>query len=163
TLVFTPGDGGYRVDNQPLRWDPDFGAEIRSAESELHNFAFPFSAKEWKSLSIGVAGNIRFGPPRAQETAGVSIGPFDHLRLAARALVNTAPAICVFFNPRMAGTRSLKELPDRVIVTWSLSEPAGNIQDFTWTPTVNRFQTVLHRDGKIEMSYESLAARDAIV
>ena len=163
TLTFTPETGGYRLENQPLRWDPDFGAEIRSAESEIQNFAFPFSGKEWKSLSVGLTGNLRFGPPRAQESAGVSIGRFDQLRAAARSLVNTVPAICVFFKPRMNGTRYLKQLSDRVLVTWTLSEPAGNIQDFTWTPTVNRFQTVLHRDGRVEMSYEQLAARDAIV
>ena len=57
----------------------------------------------------------------------------------------------------------MKELPDRVVVTWDLTEPYGNIQDFTWFKTVNRFQAVLHRDGSIDMSYKELAAKDAIV
>ena len=57
----------------------------------------------------------------------------------------------------------MKELPDRVVVTWDLTEPFGNIQDFTWFKTINRFQAVLHRDGSIEMSYKELAAKDAIV
>jgi hypothetical protein len=35
--------------------------------------------------------------------------------------------------------------------------------DFAWTRTINRFQAVLHRDGSIEMSYQELAAEDAIV
>jgi hypothetical protein len=106
---------------------------------------------------VGVTGNIRFGGD-----SGVSIGRFDQLRTAARALVNTVPAICVFFKPRMSGTRYSKELPGRVVVTWILTEPAGNIQDVTWTPTVNRFQTVLRRDGTVEMSYEQVAAREAL-
>ncbi len=66
-------------------------------------------------------------------------------------------------KPRMSGTRYVKELSDRVVITWSLTEPAAGIQDFTWVPTVNRFQAVLHKDGTIEMSYEQLAAKDAIV
>jgi len=57
----------------------------------------------------------------------------------------------------------VKELKDRVVITWDLTEPLGNIQDFTWFKTVNRFQAVLHQDGQIEMSYQELAAKDAIV
>src|SRR6185437_10651127 len=36
-------------------------------------------------------------------------------------------------------------------------------QDFTWSKTTNRFQAVLKRDGEIDISYEKLAAKDAIV
>ena len=43
----------------------------------------------------------------------------------------------------MSGPHYVKELPDRVIVTWDVTEPFGNIQDFTWVKTVNRFQAVL--------------------
>jgi hypothetical protein len=78
-------------------------------------------------------------------------------------LINTGPAICVFLKTRMSGHRYFKELADRVIITWDVTEPYGGIQDFTWTPTVNRFQLVLHADGSIEMSYQQVAARDAIV
>jgi hypothetical protein len=52
----------------------------------------------------------------------------------------------------MSGDRYVKELPDRVAVTWDVTEPYGNIQDFTWTKTINRFQAVLHKDGAIEVS-----------
>src|SRR5262249_17313151 len=82
---------------------------------------------------------------------------------AARRLIHTAPAICVFFKPRMSGMRYLKEMDNQVVITWSLSEPAGNIQDFTWTPTVNRFQAILRRDGSIQMSWNEIAAKDGIV
>jgi hypothetical protein len=57
----------------------------------------------------------------------------------------------------------VKELADRVVITWDLTEPFGNIQDFTWFKTVNRFQAVLHQDGSIQMSYKELVAKDAIV
>ena len=73
------------------------------------------------------------------------------------------PAISVFFKPRMSGTRYLKELDDRAVITWSLTEPFGGVQDMSWYPTVNRFQAVLQKDGTIEMSYEDVAAKDAIV
>src|SRR5262249_33526313 len=76
---------------------------------------------------------------------------------------NTVPAICVFLKPRLTGARYLKELADRTVITWDLTEPWGNIQDFTWTKTSNRFQAVLFQDGTIEMSYQQVAAKDAIV
>src|SRR5258708_30816576 len=65
-------------------------------------------------------------PPRS------TLFPYTTLfRSAARSLINTVPAICVFFKPRMSGARYVKELADRVTITWELTEPAGNIQDFT--------------------------------
>ncbi len=172
TLRFTPEGAGFRVENRALEWDSEFGEQLSGAEVALHKFKFPFSGSKWDSFSVGVTGSIRFGaPPQGDRggvapepvSGGVSIGRFDQLQDAARNLVNTAPAICVFFKPRMRGQRFVKEMDDRVVITWSVSEPAGNIQDFTWTPTVNRFQAVLRRDGTIGMSYEDLAAKDAIV
>jgi hypothetical protein len=173
-LRFTPAGDGYRVENLPQQWDPDFGRQIENPRVALHNFSFPFSGKNWDAFTVGVTGSIRFGeadnapgfafggePPRDQ--GGVSIGRFDPLSEAAGHLVNTVPAICVFFKPRMSGDRYLKELADRVVVTWDVTEPYGNIQDFTWTKTINRFQVVLHKDGAIEFSYDQLAAKDAIV
>src|SRR5947207_10524565 len=176
TLRFTLGSGGYRVENFPLRWDADFGQALSRHQVALHNFSFPFSGKTWNSFSVGVTGSIRFTPesnapaddagpgfgPRGDE-GGVSIGRFDPLTEGAASMVNTLPAICVFLKPRLYGTRYAKELDDRVVVTWDVTEPWGNIQDFTWTKTINRFQAVLHKDGTIEMSYDQLAAQDAIV
>jgi hypothetical protein len=170
TLRFTPEGNGYRAENLTLQWDPEFGAEITNPQVSLRNFAFPYSGKSWDALSVGTTGSVSFGPPQNNPAAGpagrgggVSIGRFDQLQDAARRLINTVPALCVFFKPRMSGTRYVKELPDRVVITWSLTEPFGNIQDFTWTPTVNRFQAVLRKDGTIEMSYDQVTAKDAIV
>jgi hypothetical protein len=175
TLRFTPGSAGYRVENLPLRWDGDFGQPLSGHQVALHNFFFPFSGKTWNSFSVGITGSIRFTPENStpangaapgfgpRDEGGVSIGRFDPLTGGAATLVNTVPAICVFFKPRMSGKRYIKELQDRVVVTWDVTEPWGNIQDFTWAKTVNRFQAVLHKDGAIEMSYEQLAAKDAII
>ena len=166
TLRFTPEGMGYRAENVALKWDAEFGTAVTSPQVPLRNFAFPFSGKTWDSLSVGMTGSISFGAaPSGQGNrgGGVSIDRFAQLQQAAPKLINTVPAICVFFKPRMSGTRYVKELSDRVVVTWSLTEPVGNIQDFTWTPTVNRFQAVLWKDGTIEMSYDDVAAKDAIV
>src|SRR5207244_4387178 len=121
--------------------------------------------KNWDSFSVGMTGSISFGAIQggAGRGGGVVIDRFAQLQEAARTLVNTVPALCVFFKPRMSGTRYVKELADRVVITWSLTEPVGNIQDFTWAPTVNRFQAVLKKDGGIDLSYEEISANDAIV
>jgi hypothetical protein len=170
TLRFTPERSRYVVENGPLQWDPDFGSELAGSEVSLHQFAFPFSGQHWSSFRVGTTGSIRFGTreanddgPRSRPDGGVSIGRFDPLAEAASAVIDSAPAICVFFKPRMSGPHYVKELADRVVVTWDLTEPFGNIQDFSWFKTVNRFQAVLHRDGSIELSYKDLAAKDAIV
>jgi len=171
TLHFTPEGSRYRVESGALQWDSDFGSELAGNEVTLHQFAFPFSGARWSSFHVGTTGSIRFGTPELEESpfpagpsdGGVSIGRFDPLAEAASAIIDSAPAICVFFKPRMSGPHYVKELPDRVVITWDLTEPFGNIQDFTWFKTVSRFQAVLHRDGSIEMSYKELAAKDAIV
>lgn len=175
TLRFTPDGSGYRVESIAFAWDADFGTALTSPQVTLKNFAFPFSGKSWTSLSVGMTGSMVFGElehknaPTARRGArvgrdgGLSVERFAELQDAAPEIVNTVPAISVFFKPRMSGTRYVKELADRAVITWSLTEPYGNIQDWTWTPTVNRFQAVLHKDGIIDLSYDEVAARDAIV
>jgi hypothetical protein len=171
TLRFTPEGSRYRIENGPLHWDSDFGPELTGAEASLHKFAFPFSGKSWNSFLVGTSGSIRFGTsekdigpdPYGKVAGEVTLGRFDQLADVASTLTETAPAICVFLKPRMSGPHYLKELSDRVVVTWDLTEPFGSLLDFTWFKTINRFQAVLNRDGSIEMSYEELTARDAIV
>jgi hypothetical protein len=170
TLRFSPEGSGYRVETQALQWDTDFGPELAAAEVTLLQFAFPFSGRHWKSFRVGATGTLRFGKqgddsldPYGHRDGGVVLGRFDQLDEAASTLISSAPAICVFLKPRTYGTRYLKELPDRVVITWDLTEPFGGILDFTWFRTRNRFQVVLRNDGSIAMSYKELAAKDAIV
>jgi hypothetical protein len=175
SVRFTPDGAGYRVETRALNWDADFGGELNGGQVSLKNFVFPFSGKSWSSFSVGVTGSIAFteaatggsarggGGARGGRGGGVTIGRFDELQEGARSLVNAQPAICVFMKPRTSGQRFVKELSDKVVVTWNLTEPYGGIQDFSWTPTVNRFQAVLGKDGAVEMSYQQMAARDAIV
>lgn len=169
TLRFTPDGGRYRVENLAEQWDSEFGAPMTNGRATLTRFAFPFSGRSWNSFSVGATGSMTFGDPPAdggrggRGGGGLSVDRFAELGEAASTFLNGVPAISVFFKPRMSGTRFLKELPDRAVVTWSLTEPVGNVQDMTWTPTVNRFQAVLRKNGTIELTYDDVHAEDAIV
>ncbi|HEV3198747.1 MAG TPA: hypothetical protein VGZ73_12585 [Bryobacteraceae bacterium] len=174
TLRFTPDGSRFRAENLALQWDSEFGPEMTGSEATLKNFAFPFSGRTWSSFSVGITGSMTFGVPAVGDGGrggrggggrggGISVDRFAKLQEAGRTLINTVPAISVFFKPRMSGKRHLKELEDRAVITWILTEPVGGIQDMTWAPTVNRFQAVLQKDGTIELSYEEVAAKDAIV
>ncbi|HWG38012.1 MAG TPA: hypothetical protein VN690_09875 [Terriglobales bacterium] len=178
TLRFTPEGAGYQVANLALDWDAGFGDRSTAADVQLEHFAFPFSGRQWSAISVGGTGSIRFGVPESARgrggraappagfggrSGGVALARFAQLQQAAPSIGDTQAALCVFLKPRMSGRRYIKQLADRVVITWDLTEPVGGIQDFSWTPTVNRFQAVLHQDGSIEFSYSEIAARDAIV
>ena len=168
TLRFLPQHSRYSVRMAPLQWDSEFGAEFAGTDMVLHKFSFPFSGKSWNVFRVGITGWISFVNSQIRDeegngSKGVSISRFDSLADAAGQLFDRAPAVCAFFKPRMSGVRHVKELGDRVVVTWNLTEPFGSIQDFTWSKTTNRFQAILKRDGEIDFSYQELAAKDAIV
>lgn len=182
TLRFTPGPGGFRVENVPLRWDSEFGRALTTPTAALEHFRFPFSGKSWDTLNVAI-GAITFGemqgggrrrgaggaPPGNRTGAGFSaragfaMERYPMLETVGRSFINMIPGIAAFVKPNLNGQRFVKELPDRVVVTWSLTEPSAGIQAFTWTPTINRIQAVLHRDGVIELSYNDVSARDAVV
>jgi hypothetical protein len=63
----------------------------------------------------------------------------------------------------MNGARYANELDDRLVITWDTSEPASGQQDVTFTRTPHKYQAVLHRDGKVDLSYQEMTARDAVV
>src|SRR5690348_3874165 len=182
TLRFTPDHSGYRIENSALQWDNDFGPQISSNAVALTHFTFPFSGKQWDSLNVAT-GAITFGTVERNGTRGIVGGPpvgnntgaglspragflmerYPTLETAGRTFINMIPGIAAFVKPNLRGERYVKELPDRIVVTWTLTEPYGTIQSFTWTPTVNRIQAVLHKDGVIELSYNDVSARDAVV
>lgn len=174
TLRFTPEGSRYRVETLPEAWDSDFGNELKDPHATLSKITFPFSGQKWDEFSVGVTGSITFGAPPAPSVRGRGGAPFNRegglaveryalLQRVGSTFINATPAISVFFKPRMSGTRYLKELSDRAVVTWTLTEPYAGIQDWTWKPTVNRFQAVLHSDGVIDLTYDEVSARDGIV
>lgn len=172
TLRFTPEAGRYRVETLPEAWDGDLGTELKAPDQTLTRMSFPFSGQRWTSLSIGLTGSITFGPPepsggqggaRPNRGGGLAVERYALLKRVGSTFINSTPAISVFFKPRMEGARYLKELGDRAVITWTLTEPYGGIQDWSWIPTVNRFQAVLYGSGVIDLTYDELSARDGIV
>jgi len=175
TVRITPEGTRYRAEAMPEAWDSEFGAEMKDPHATLSKFEFPFSGKNWNAFSVGVTGSITFGEPIAtagrarregappNREGGLAVERYALLQRVGSEIVNTVPAIAVFFKPRMSGTRYLKELTDRAVITWTLTEPYAGIQDWTWKPTVNRFQVVLHKDGGIDLTWDDVSARDAVV
>jgi hypothetical protein len=172
TVRFTPDGSRYRVETLPEAWDNDFGSELKDSHVKLTQFSFPFSGQTWSAFAVGITGSITFGePPSAAEHAPGAPDregtlPAERYALLQRvgsSFIDGTPAISAFFKPRMSGVRYAKELSDRAVVTWSLTEPYAGIQDWTWKPTVNRIQAVLYKDGRIDLSYDEVSARDAVV
>ncbi len=181
TLRFTPDGSEYRVENVGLQWDGDFGPAISGGTVALRNFTFPFSGKTWDTLNVAIGavtfgatqsagGRGRGGAPAGNRTgagfsarAGFAMERYPTLQTVGRTFIGMIPGIAAFVKPNLNGQRFVKELPDRVVVTWTLTEPSGGIQAFTWTPTVNRIQAVLRKSGVIELSYNDVSARDAVV
>lgn len=173
TIRFTPEGLRYRVETLPEAWDNDFGTELKDPHATLNKISFPFSGQKWSEFSVGVTGSITFGEPATpsgrvrggppNREGGLSVERYALLQRVGSTFINGTPAVSVFFKPRMTGMRYLKELDDRAVVTWTLSEPYAGIQDWTWKPTVNRFQAVLHTDGVIDLTYDEVSARDGIV
>ena len=159
TIRFTPSGAGFRAENMALQWDSATGPAIQGNTVRLTRFAFPFSGRSWDSIQVLSTGLITFGGGYND----LRLGRFVHLQHVGPDIVNTIPIIAAFLKQRMNGTRSVSEHEDRLVVTWSLSEPVGGQQDVTFTRTPHNFQAVLHRDGRIDLSYREMTARDAVV
>ena len=153
------------------RWcgTPTSGPRSPAARRRSKNFTFPFSGKEvgHAQRRDGIDHLRRDAKrsgrrPRRRRSCRQShrrrrIGAradsrwsaMPSLQTVGRTFINMIPGIAAF--DQVAGSASVqryvKELADRAVVTWTLSEPSGGIQAFTWVPTVNRIQAVLHKDG----------------
>ena len=176
TLRFTPDGAGYRVENVELKWDSEFG-EAAQPQVTLKNFTFPFSGQRWSNFNIAT-GSITFAapPPVAAGAApagnrvggpsarsGFQMERYARMISVGRTFINMVPGIAAYVKTTLNGQRFMKELQDRVVVTWTLSEGSGGIQSFSWTPTVNRIQATLYSNGVIELSYNDVSARDGVV
>jgi hypothetical protein len=159
TLRFTPVAGGFRAENLPLQWDAAPGTPLQGGEVRLTKFRFPFSGQTWEVMQVTPTGLLGFGGGYRD----LGLGRFVHLQKVGPEIVNTIPLIAVFLKQRMNGSRSVAELDDRVVINWDTSEPTGGQQDVTFTRTPHRYQAVLHRDGRIDLSYQEMTARDAVV
>jgi hypothetical protein len=159
TIRFTPANGGFRAETLPLQWDAAIGSALQSNEVRLNRLSFPFSGRNWDTMQVLTTGLITFGGGYND----LGLGRFVHLQQVGPDIVNKIPLIAAFLKQRMTGMRYVNELEDRVVVTWDTSEPVGGQQDVTFARTPHHFQAVLHRDGRIDLSYQEMTARDAVV
>jgi hypothetical protein len=159
TLRFVPDGAGYRVENLPLVWESRQGTEVVGGRVSLALFEFPFSGSSWRSFTVNELGNITFGG----DYGDLELPRFIHMRTLGPMVQKKVPLISAFMKQRMRGTARVNELPDRVVVTWDMTEPVGGNQDMTFEPTPHRFQAVLHADGRIDLSYEVMTATDGLV
>jgi hypothetical protein len=159
TIRFTPAGGGFRAENLPLEWEATAGAQLQGNEVRLTKFQFPFSGRTWDTLQVQATGLIGFGGGYNN----LGFDRFIHMQTAGPAMVNKIPVIAAFMKLRMNGTRFVNEVDDRVVITWDTSEPTSGQQDVTFTRTPHHYQAVLYRDGRIDLSYREMTARDAVV
>ena len=158
TLRFSPDGSGFRAQNLPLEWVAEQGEPLRGRELEL-GFPFPFSDTTWTTAVLDEMGLITFGG----DYRDFGLGRFVHYEFIGSAMANTVPAIVPFLKHRMRGERYVNRGAGRVVITWDQTEPAGGQQDFTFEPTPHRYQAVLYADGRIDLSYQQVTARDAVV
>jgi hypothetical protein len=159
TIRFTPAAGGFTAENQPLQWDAAPGSPLQGGEVRLTKFQFPFSGRSWDAMTVSATGLISFGGGYNS----LGLGRFVHLQLVGPDIVNRIPLIAAFLKQRMQGARYVNELEDRVVITWDTSEPTSGQQDVTFTRTPHNYQAVLFKNGRIDLSYRDMTARDAVV
>jgi hypothetical protein len=159
TIRFTPAADGFRAETMALQWDAAAGTAVQGNEVRLTKFQFPFSGRNWDAMQVTTTGLITFGGGYND----LGLGRFVHLQLVGPEIVNKVPLIAVFLKQRMQGTRTVSELDDRVVISWDTTEPTSGQQDVTFTRTSHKYQAVLHRDGRIDLSYQEITARDAVV
>ena len=143
----------------------------------LRNLRLPFSGKTWSSFNVGSNAQITFDAPEdgaavtvaapgrggGRGRGGLVMERYAMMQTVGTTFINMVPGIAAFTRVQFSGPRYAKELADRAVVTWTLNEGNGGIQAFSWTPTVNRIQAVLGRDGVIELSADGVNAKDGVV
>src|SRR5215213_5158485 len=73
TLRFTPDGAGYRIENVPVVWDAAFGDAAPNGPVALRAVRFPFSGRQWDTLSVQT-GTITFGAPVGGAAGGAGGG-----------------------------------------------------------------------------------------
>ena len=148
TLRFTPRpEGGYFVEKAPLVWDNDPGTAISyetrnnigSREVQFESMSFPFGGTSWNSLFINSTGSITFGYNESQEGRPRDF-IFDDF---AETLVGSGTLMIAplwhRFSPFNPSRTFFKEMQDRIVITWDVTELFGDTFSFSRTANENRF------------------------
>ena len=163
TLVFTPdGRGAYSRSVGAVAWEEDIGDPVGDrTEVEFLGSGFPFAGRRWESFFVSRYGLVTFGQPFAFSGTGPSCwGTMEEIA----ELFVTVPTISGLYKPMLGGlfksdarrfvnTQHVARRPDRVVITWTTSDPKFYV--YGRPPRQhNRFQAVLHGDGRIVLNYQ---------
>lgn len=160
TLMFRPvGDSGYVRSVEPLAWEGEFGTQVYDPSVPFGSFVFPYAGSNWDTFNVNSNGNITFGQSLGDRPGSER---FAQLRSVGDAFAQGLSTIAALYKPYVSGRRYVNRLADRVVVTWSVSEPGG-IDAFSPSPEINEFQAVLFADGSIAFNYRDVSIRDGIV
>ncbi len=171
TLRFAPRpEGGYFVEKIPLVWDDDPGTAISyvpqfsigSREVQFDSISFPFGGMSWNALFINSTGSITFGYNESQE-GRPEVPIFDDFAeiLSASGTLMIAP-LWHRFSPFDPSQTFFKEMQDRVVVTWDVTEEFNFDSAFSRSANENRLQAVLLSSGEILLSYNGISTLDGV-
>lgn len=143
-LHFAPQPGGgYTLTEAPFTFDRTVGAVLSvPAEGSLAvtlPFAFPFYQQRYSTVYVNENGLLTFEQP------------FDMRRF----ILLRQPAIALWLtNLTQHADSSIysHQSADQITITWHVLRDVGSGAPHT-------FQATLHRDGAIELAYQTLAAR----
>ena len=169
TVVFTPdGRGAYSRRVKGVTWESDIGDRVTDgAEIPFESFMFDFAGRRWGSFFVSRRGLITFGGPLTYDYWDAE-NRFDTMREIGGKFVTT-PTISVLHKPLLGGrtarygaTQHVARSPDRIVVTWSTSEPDYYVHGVPPTKP-SRLQVVLGADGAIALNYLDVRIGDGIV
>ena len=169
TLAFTPdGHGGYSRAVRSVAWEDNIGPAVADgAEIQLDSFMFDFAGRRWGSFFVSRHGLITFGE-RLSYSYWDSENRFDTMQEIAGNFVTT-PTISPLYKPMLGGrsdrygaTRHVARSPDRVVVTWTTTEPDYYVHGVPPAQS-SRIQLVLDADGGIAFNYTDVTLGDGVV
>ena len=166
TLLFTPdGEGGYAREVRALAWEEDLGAAVNDGAEISLPFGFEFGGERWDALTVSRRGVLTFGDAFLDPYRDLG-RRFDTMREYAAELA-TSPVIAPLYKPVLGGLSSTYALSvatatDRVVVTWSATEPLFDVHGVP-PETLGSIQATLYSDGRVAFHYRDVELGDGVV
>lgn len=147
SLRFTPNaQNGYDLSTSPLSFELVIGTDLALGDDTFAQvvftmgFTFSFFGTAQSSVFVNANGNLTFGQG---DTEFLEI-----LLIFGAPLPRIAP-LFRDFSPNVAGGVFVRQLADRLIITWN------GVPEFA-TSNSNTFQATLFQDGTIDMHYNGV-------
>ena len=154
-----PVAGGFRAENLPLQWDAATGAPLQGNEVRLTKFQFPFSGRTWDAMQVTATGPHRLWR-RLQRSRAWPLRPYAAGRSRHRQQDSAHRRVHQAADERHAVRERARRPPGRHVGHERADERAAG-RNVTRTP--HHYQAVLYNDGRIDLSYREMTARDAVV